>query len=181
MAQWLDRGGNPEVNEALLILGTNNLPLLVKRVDYDPQNDFISRALDRLPSRFRNTLFVDRLATRRAILCVQAGRVFLRIGTNAAPAIPDLAAIAQRGEFAPACHALVALATIGAEGLAGVASTARSTNALLRQFTVNLLYGHPESTVARSALTNALTDPDPTTRGMAQFCVTNLYRNSAAH
>ena len=174
MGQWLDHN-DARAREALLILGTNNLQLLVKRIDYDHKKDFVGRTVEWLPLRLANIPFVARVGSHRERQCVEAARVLLRIGTNAAPAIPSLAAIVQHGSFDSAHHALIALTYLGEAGMAVIASTALSTNAQLRHQAVFLLVNYPRSTVARPVITNALNDPDPDIRSLARFDVTNQF------
>lgn len=175
MEQWLRSRDYAKADEALLILGTNNLPLLVSRLHYDRQKDFFRRAVDTLHSKLRHASFYG-LASRRANRSWEATRVFFRLGTNAAPAIPRLAALVQRGGDPGAQNALNILADLGDDGLTVVASTARSANAALRRPALGFLLRHAESPVAFPAITNALTDPDLIIRAMAQNYFTNSSR-----
>ncbi len=173
MGQWLACRDHAQAHEALLILGTNNLPLLVNRLGYDRQKDPFARALTRLPAGLKLRRWLERRASRRATLSDQVSRVLGTIGTNAAPAIPELLALVDRGE-PPAYRAMEILSNLQDDGLAAVASTFHSTNTLVRRRAVFLLLAHPQSRVARQALTNAFVDPDPKIRTFAQRYITNL-------
>ncbi len=178
MGQWLKRRDDAQAHQALLILGTNNLPLLVRRIQYDGEKDILCRAFNKLPYRLKITAcarWVENLRARRTHRSWEATQVLFTIGTNAAAEIPKLAAIAENGG-SPAYNALDVLERLGAEGLAVVASTTHATNAVLRQYAVAMLITHPESTVACAAVTNALTDPNPNIRHLAQFYITNRTR-----
>ncbi len=166
MSQWLIAPDYAQRKEALLILGTNNLPLLAKRVGYDPQTDLLYRIFERLPSKLQYSDRVRGLAYRRRHLADEAATVLRTLGPKAAPAIPQLAPVVNRGPY-PAELAMTTLCFLGDEGLAVIAAQASHTNKDMRLFAVVLLGGHISSKVARLALTNALTDPDSQIRMMA--------------
>src|SRR5204862_2820841 len=96
----------------------------------------------------------------KSALTIDAEYILTKLGTNASPAMPKLIQLAQGAE--PCCQfAMDLLAGLGEEGLSSVASIARSTNAAKKKWAYVLLRSHYESMAARSAMTNALTDPDP--------------------
>ncbi len=171
MGQWASQDyHDPEAHEALLNLGTNNLDLLVKRLSYDSQKDLLWRAAIKLPPRWQNKF--QRYRSRRTVAVFEAMRVFERLGTNATPAIPKLQRLVKGGGE-PAGNALQALSYLGGEGLAIVASEATQSNETVRVYVVTILALHPQSRVARMALTNAIDDPVPRVRKLAWFGITN--------
>lgn len=172
ISQWLSSRDSTQKDEALLILGTNNLPLLARRLAYDRENDLLRSTVDRLPTKIRDCAPLATLASRRTVLAHEAADLLRKLRTNAVPAIPQLAAIAHREGYR-ADTALSVLSFLGDEGLAIVASEGTHTDAKARYYVVVLLSQHTESRVARSALTNALADPDPTVRKAAWHSITN--------
>jgi hypothetical protein len=152
--------GSVEAYEALLVLGTNNLPLLTKRVGYDPRKDIRFLLFQNLYRLTRSARLYE-FGISGTSLAEDAHGVFYRLGPKAAPAIPQLAAIAEHGGDHPSKRAMSILLSLGDEGVAVVASRAAHGNAQTRLYAVNLLSSHTESAIARSALTNALKDPDP--------------------
>jgi len=171
MGQWLNSHA-VNAHEALLVLGTNNLPLLVNRIAYDPEHDTLAALFFRL-HRLTGSARMYAIASRRLVLADDAHGVFYRLGPKAAPAIPQLARIVEHGGGDPSSRALSILAHLGDEGLAIVASKAAHPDSQVRLYVVVLLGFHTESSVARFALTNALNDPDFQVRQIAWASITN--------
>ncbi len=166
ISQWLQRLDYAQRGEALLILGTNNLDLLVKRLAYDTRKDWLCRGINKLPGKWQNKLRLDRVVMRRADRAYEAFQVLATLGTNAAPAIPKLEVLVERGG-PPSVHALGLLSRMGPDGLAIVASKVTHTNVAVRLLAVGMLDGHGDSVIALTALTNALADPDGRVRNSA--------------
>jgi hypothetical protein len=158
-------GSVRQVEEALVALGTNNLPLLVKRVAYDPGKDILYRSLFPL-SRLTRSRHMRDIARRRLDLADDAHAEFYWLGPKAAPAIPHLARIAEHGGEHPSRRAMAILMSLGDEGVAIVASRAAHGDVETRRYAVGLL-SQGESRVAYSAMANALSDPDPFVRSLA--------------
>ncbi len=181
IGQWLKRPYHPEADEALHFLGTNNLLLLVHRLDYERERDFFCRMLDRLPHKIRDSRRIDLLASRRESLAFDATRLLVRLGPAAAPAIPELARIVtNRGASVPTERAMGVLVTIGDEGAVTIASLATQPNAQVRcralDFLRSYFWANTNSTVAYYALTNALVDPDPQVAEIARNAFAYLRR-----
>jgi hypothetical protein len=168
MRQWFERPPTRNVGDELLALGTNNLPLLVKLVAYDPRKD-IFRSVCRL-CRLTHSARVRDIADRRLVLAEDAYRLLNRLGPRAAPAIPQLARIAEHAGEQPSGRAMSILIRVGDEGISVVASRAAHADAETRRYAVGLL-SESGSRVARSALTNALNDPDPRVRSLASCLI----------
>ncbi len=168
--EWFDGSDDAQRGEALLILGTNNLDLFVKRLRYDPHKDWLARRINKLPGKWQNALRLDRIVMRRADRSYEAFQVLGALGSNAAPAIPKLEALTEHGG-PPSVHALGLLSRMGPDGLAIVASKVTHTNLSVRLLAVGMLEGRRDSAVARTALTNALADPDDRVRQSAWFAL----------
>ncbi len=174
MGQWLNRTPpGPQAEEALLALCTNNLSLLVKRIDYDPQKDPCAGFLNWL-SKVSRSRWLYQFATRRTAQAEEAHRVLYRLGAKAAPAIPPLTEIVERGTGDPCSRALTVLASTGDGGLAVVASQASTNTAVyIRLSAVAILDRHTDSRVAFLGLTNALDDSDARVRSLASEGISN--------
>ncbi len=172
MGQWL-HSRDAQAEEGLLTLGTNNLSLLVKRIDYDPQKDLRARFFS-LIYKVSRSPWVRDLVSHRIILAEEAHAVLYRLGANAAPAIPQLAEIAERRTGPPRIRALYILASMR-DGCLGVVASHASTNdaASIRLSAVTLLGQQTESRLAFVALRNALEDSDARVRQAASEAISN--------
>jgi hypothetical protein len=173
MGEWLGTQDRAKANEALVILATNNFPLLVRRLGYNRQEDYLLRAMAILPVRLGGRITSQRVL-RRLNVASQAASVLDRIGTNSAPILPQLAEVAAGGETLLWWRVLPVLSKLGDDGLVVLASIA-STNRDKAGRALALLGDHPESKVGRQALTNLLHNPDPEVRGLAYARVTNSW------
>ncbi len=172
MSQWLRSLDYAQQKEALLILGTSNLPLLVKLLTYDREKDLVYRVIECLPDRIRYSPRIYGIASQRSHLADEALTVFRTLGARASPVIPQLAAAVNQGGY-PSERALTTLSLLGDEGLAIVATQAAHSNTEMRLFAVGLLGEHIESPISRLALTNALNDPDRQVHQTAWYLITN--------
>jgi hypothetical protein len=99
LSEWIEEDrSNPSVKEAIVAIGTNSLPLLVKWASYEPSKlrDLLNKALDELPARIRYNravewVFRDRGDERGGI----AAETFWVLGPRGNPVIKDLAAIVR--------------------------------------------------------------------------------------
>ncbi len=174
MGQWLDRRlYDARAMEALSALGTNNLPLLVKRINYEPQKDPYPSFFF-LVYKLSRSRWVYDIASRRNRQANDAIGVFYSLGPKAAPAVPHLAKIVEGGPAGPRSTALLVLSSVGDKGLAVVASQASTNTALeIRLEAVRLLDQHTDSRVAFLGLTNALSDLDARVRLAASEGISN--------
>ncbi len=167
-----------------MVLGTNNLDLLVDRVARSQQRNWLQRRLQKLPEKWRSRLtWLDPSASRRGQQGWDAAETLAVIGTNMAPAIPKLKRIAEYGNDPDDYYAVLALAflsNLGDEGLAAVAKVAAHPSAQVRLRAVPLLATHTKSIIARSALTNALSDANLEVRRAAWGALTNNANSSAS-
>ena len=170
---WLSLVMDPEQNEALVVLGTNNLQLLLHRIDYDPVSDRTLRLYARFPVQLRrsNGMFFN-IATERMTMARDANEVLKQLGPLASPLVRQLSQIAHtHGEF-PARRALSVLDTIGEQARPAIISLVGHTNSTMRFEAMLRLAEYTNSLPAREALTNALADPDPEIRKHAQDILT---------
>ncbi len=172
MRQWLN-SKDAQAEEALLVLGTNNLPLLLERIDYDVRRDLPAHFFYRLYRLTRLRMLYDSTWRRNGV-AEDALQVFCRLGPKAAPVIPQLTKIAERNEGATP-RVLRALSATGDQGLAVVASKTTVWNPFeIRYQAVELLTSHTQSAVSRAALTNvALKEPAAAIRLTAWHSITN--------
>lgn len=84
-----------EARTAILAIGPEGLPFLVKWMRYRPRL-WGTRFLTWAPYRFRNKVDLAMFAQARANRGEAAMEALEELGTNAAPAIPELAALAMR-------------------------------------------------------------------------------------
>jgi hypothetical protein len=168
--QWLSREGKAPY-EALVVLGTNNLSLLVRRLTYDPDKDIVLRLYGKLPQRLSRTRkvteFVVNSVVRKLEQAEVAGRLLRALGPRAAPAIPDLIQLAQANGRAPTGHAINVLESLGEEAWPAMIPLTWHTNKATAIQVVRCLALHTASIPLRQALTNALTDPNPRVRKQA--------------
>ena len=98
MHEWLEQADNEHQYEALIILGTNNLPFLIRQIAYDPKRDRIFSCYSQLPSWLKPEPVTQRLVLRSAnkiFAAEEAQRVLEVVGSRAAAAIPQLIKLAR--------------------------------------------------------------------------------------
>jgi hypothetical protein len=168
MHAWLSDPGEERYG-ALLTLGTNNLSLLVQRIAYDPAKDRAFAFYHKLPTQLSRIRWVYELAYRKNVLASDAEKVLQVLGPNAAPALPQLAQVANSSGLGhyPAARALTVFDSAGEQGTAAIISLIWQTNQSLAIQALLHLPGHMNSPAARQALTNALSHPDPKIRKQA--------------
>jgi hypothetical protein len=160
--EWLQRPLNDkQSHEALVVLGTNNLPLLLKRIAYDPQKDKIITLYRYLPRRIARSESALTFASRGMIAASDAQRVLFALGPGAATALPRLLQIAAKGGKDPAARALWVLNALGDEAQPAMIGLARYTNHTIAAQACFFLGLHTNSPAVRQALTNALASSDP--------------------
>jgi hypothetical protein len=96
MHDWLQQHDNEHQYEALIILGTNNLPLLIMRIGY--QSDRILSYYRQLPPWLTHeavTRSLLRRSAKKAAAAEEAKRVLEVVGPRAAVAIPQLIKLAR--------------------------------------------------------------------------------------
>jgi hypothetical protein len=161
----------PHVQEALVALGTNRLDLLVRRVSYDPQHDILIKTFDLFPAgnlrarTYSRTLGM--ILSRRSRQADDAQVALRALGPAAAPVVPQLSKLLDKGAPIPAERALELLPFLGDEGLSAIASRAALTNNPRHFQLIQALAVRTNFPPAFAALTNALSDPDLTVREQA--------------
>jgi hypothetical protein len=153
-----------EVHEALVVLGTNNLSLLVHWLDW--QHTSKSRAVRALfdvsPHWLLQTGIFDFLVTERRDLALELrGMEVLRVlGPRAAPAIPRLTQLIMKRDPASARGLLRALEYTGEPSTHALVALAGSSKCPCRVDALGLLWAHTNSPAVRTVLISAKTDPD---------------------
>jgi len=154
--------------EALVVLGTNNLSLLLRRLTYDPDKDIVLRLYGKLPQRLSRTRKITELVVNSVVRKEEqaevAGRLLRALGSRASPVVPELIQVAQADGRAPAGRAINVLESIGEEAWPAMIPLTGHTNKATAIQVVRCLALHTTSTRLREALTNALTDPNPRVR-----------------
>jgi hypothetical protein len=151
---------NDEVQEALVRLGTNNLSLLVRWIDYyTVQHRIAGRLFEISPHWLLQTGVFDSLVTERRdlALSLRAVGVFRVLGPRAAPAIPKLTRAVMKH---PESRALEALQLVGEPATPAIISVAGCSNSPCRIVALGLLWAHTNSPAARAVLLSAKSDPD---------------------
>jgi hypothetical protein len=156
-----------EVREAILVMSSNNLPLLVRWISYDSGKSIFIPMFNVMPVWF-NTLsifdFTSRNEERGNALAYNSAESFKFIGTAGAPAIPQLAEIVRKGSLVPGCNALKALGYIGEPALPAIISAAGLTNCPSRYVAIRSFWAHTNNPAVYNFLTNALNDADSSVR-----------------
>jgi hypothetical protein len=160
-----------EVREALTLLGTNNLSLLVRWIDWEHTlKTRAKRALwDVSPSWLVQIGILDSLVTemRDYDLSLRAVEVFRVLGLRAAPAIPRLTGLVMRRDAASGRSALRALELIGEPSTPAIVFLAGCSKCPCRVDALGLLWAHTNSPAVRTVLINAKSDPNSYVRGAA--------------
>jgi len=167
IGEWLTTAPTAAEEEAIVILGTNNLHLLVARLNYDPAKDRVFALYSRLPNGLKNAKPFRSLGLKNTTRAAVAAIVMRRLGPRAAPAVPELAQLARNASQPVALPALMTLGGIGDEAVPGIVAAMSNTNQTIRGFSLFLLEHFTNSPPAWHAITNALADPDATIRQQA--------------
>ena len=91
-------GASDEAEAAIRAIGTNAIPCLLRWIQYEPSRGRmkVRHVYRLLPGWLRNRQFViSFLAGRAGILSSKAPLAFAVLGTNSAPAVPELMKLAQ--------------------------------------------------------------------------------------
>ena len=169
MVQWVLAGPTPFQQEAIVILGTNNLQLLVRRLQHDPTKDRVFVLYSRLPARLQSVKFLQALCAKKFWKARYAEVVLHRLGPRAAPAVPELAELARGTGQPVASPALGVLHDIGEPGIPGLVAGMSNTNQSVRLTALFYLGKHRNFPAAWHAITNAFADPDPKVRDAADI------------
>jgi hypothetical protein len=161
-----------EREEALIILGTNNLQLLVHRLEYDPTKDRTITLFYRLPKQVRRMTRLSGFVGRKSILADDAQGVLQRLGPHACPVIPQLTKAASTLGPLPAMRALIVLDTIGEQARPAIILITSHASQYVRIQAMVRLATHTNLPPVHEALTKALHDPDPLIRKQAENILT---------
>jgi len=167
MSQWVWSRETRDKEHALIVLGTNNLPLLVQGLKYEITKDRRLALYRRLPARLQKIKVLEHLGMKNNYEEAVAVDVMRRLGHLAAPAVPELSQIASTTSWEVAQTIIEVLATIGEEGVPGIVAGMSNTNQSVRRHSFFWLGVYEDSPAAWNVITNAITDSDPEIRRQA--------------
>jgi hypothetical protein len=167
IAQWLSVPQTTAQEEAIVSLGTDNLQLFVRQLNYEPTKDRIYVLYSRLPARIKNVRLLDDICARKRRKAAEAYVVILLLGHHAAPAVPELSKLARNASQNVAGKAVFLLGNIGEWGVPGILEGMSNTNQNVRNSALFTLGRFSHSQRAWHAITNALNDTDFNTRQQA--------------
>jgi hypothetical protein len=128
LTQWLaaapDKYGRKpsadEINAALRVLGTNNFSKFIRRLSFDPNHCLTQKVINILPGSVTPRRLLEFLFDKKwneNAQATDAMEVFRVLGSEGAPAIPELTKIAIHGAHAPAHRAVDCLGYIGKDAI----------------------------------------------------------------
>jgi hypothetical protein len=153
MHEWLEQADNEDQYEALIILGSNNLPFLIRQIGYDPKSDRILSCYSQLPPLLKHGAVTQRLLQRSAnktIAADEAKRVLEVLGPRAAAAIPQLIKLAREKPTEVGERVVVVLDWMGEPGLRPLISLTDHTNQNLVSQAMLRLNGHMNSPLSQT-------------------------------
>jgi hypothetical protein len=170
-----------EAATAIRAIGTNGLPFLTEWTGYEPGKlrSKLNGAVFSGPSWLRGNQFVVDTLTSREGLAVYASEAFAALGSEAAPAIPELVSIAQRpGDGPSRQQAVMALGRIGPAAIPAltnlVANTPMATeNRMKHVLMLMLQYQGTNLPPGYAALLNSTESTDPALRAIAAEALGN--------
>jgi hypothetical protein len=160
-----------EVREALIAIGTNNLSSLTRRIDFDPSENIVAKAIKVIPwvpAKEWLGEVLDENLSRREILADEAVEVFRALGPLGAPAVPKLTRILYHRGSDAECRAMLCLFLIGEVGMPAFLERARNPTNEVGILAVALLYDFTNSPTVRSLLMCLTNDPNPDVRDAAE-------------
>jgi hypothetical protein len=153
MHEWLQLPDNERQYESLIILGTNNLSLLIRQIGYDPQSDRILSHYRQLPPWLKHEAVTQRLLKRSAnktAAADEAKRVLEVVGPRAAAAIPQLIKLAREKRPEVGERVVIVLDWMGEPGVQPLISLTDHTNQGLASQAMVRLNGHRNSPLLQS-------------------------------
>jgi hypothetical protein len=165
---WISSKPRSEREEALIFLGTNNLRLLLHRLEYDPRKDKVIALYDHLPSQVKSQTWLSHLVRRKITMADDAQGVLWRLGPLASPAIPQLTRSASTLGPQPAMRAFMVLDSIGEQARPSIIFLTAYADSYVRIQAMLSLATHTNLPPVHEALTRALTDSDSKIRKQAE-------------
>jgi hypothetical protein len=136
LSDWLDaHPENPASEPAIVAIGTNNLRMLLKWLDYRPSKarEWVEAGSATLPAAIFNSHFFQRLLIDRADERADLARdAFEVLGLKAASAVPELIRQAQHHADDPYGRAFYCLSCVGEASFPGVANMAANRQSKMR-------------------------------------------------
>jgi hypothetical protein len=152
-----------ELNEAILTLSSNNLPLLVHWISFDPGKSVFIPIFRVMPLWFNQLSIFDSVVQKEErgnLLAGAAVNTFELLGPRGTPAIPQLGDTLRKGSLVPGSRALQALGYIGEPALPTILSAASLTNCPTRHLAIRSFWAHTNNPAVHNFLTYALNNPD---------------------
>jgi hypothetical protein len=153
MHEWLEQPDNEHQYEALIILGTNHLPFLIRQIGYDPKSDRILSCYSQLPLWLKYEPVRQKLLRRsanKAAAADEAKRVLEIVGPRAAVAIPQLIKLAREKPPEVGDRVVYVLDWMGEPGLRPLISLTDHTNQNLVSEIMGRLNGHKNSPLSQT-------------------------------
>jgi hypothetical protein len=151
-----------EFNTAVRVIGTNDLPGLVRHISFDENCCLPQRIINILPGSVTPRRLLKYLLDQKWSQHAEAndaGEVFRVLGADGAPAIPELAKIAIYGPPAPAYRAVDCLGQIGEPAIPALIMVA--TNPQPRSIRAyGWLAGHTNSPAAMRIVAQCSCNPN---------------------
>jgi hypothetical protein len=167
-----------EAEQAIRTIGTNALPYLLKWIQQQPP-PWHRTAHRKLPESVSDSAPVRLLIDGRGYETANGAMLaFDILGSNAAPAIPEMvAAMNGTTNRTTAVRIIAALSGIGAPALPHMAAALSNTNQTGRSAIpayIRLMARHVGTNACLPPLTAALQDPDPAVRSSASWALSKL-------
>jgi hypothetical protein len=169
-----------EAEPAIQAIGTNAIPWLLRWMQYEPSpaRRRVRSVYRVLPGWLRNRQTVVNLLTGRAgMLCGMSPQAFAALGTNSAPAVPELVRLSQ-GTNAASLMAVFALSNMGETGLSAILTIMTNGSPQQRMLTggslQNILPRYTNASIAVPALLVWLRDPGPSFARIAANSLSQL-------
>ena len=154
MHEWFQQYDNTQQYQALIILGTNNLPLLIKRIGYNEKSDRIISYYHNLPPWLKGNEGLAKIILRRATnytaAADEAKEVLEILGHRAAPAVPQLLQLARDRPLEVGERVVVILDWMGEPGIRPLISLTDHTNQNLVMQVWGRLDSHKDSPLMQS-------------------------------
>jgi len=148
MHEWLQQHWNEHQYEALIFLGTNNLPLLIRQIGYHPKSDRILSCYRQLPLWLKHeavTQSLLRRSTNKMAAADDAKRVLEIVGPRGATSIPQLIKLGREKPSEVGERVVIVLDSMGEPGERPLISLTDHTNQNLVSQVIVRLNGHRDS------------------------------------
>lgn len=172
----VDHPLNSEARDAIRATGTNALPFLLKRIEFENASQWKITALRHLPDSLKPPPLVSLFVGNKFQRAMFAAQAIVFLGTNATPAIPHLGKLARDTAHAStadrAIDILMQLGPVAVPEL--LASYDDTTTGSRVQMLTFVATRNPSPDGAKAVFCKALNDRDPFVRASAHFVLDNI-------